>query len=145
MPMHAGPGNNAMFRPQNSTQDPSFAGGSNNAGVHDYKTRNISIPADLVGCVIGKAGSKITEIRRASGSKIAIAKEHDDAGERMLTVSGPAANTDKALFLIFREVEAEKERRNAAGSPGGNNNGSNAAGDGSMVATESAGNVNNDI
>ncbi|BFZ55747.1 RNA binding protein, heterogenous nuclear RNP-K like protein [Savitreella phatthalungensis] len=115
MPMHTGPGSNSML-PPHAHGDPSLVGGSNNGGGNDYKTRNISIPADLVGCVIGKAGGKITEIRRASGSKIAIAKEHDDAGERMLTVSGPAANTDKALFLIFREVEAEKERRNAAGS-----------------------------
>lgn len=37
----------------------------------------------------GRAGSKITEIRRLSGSKISIAKvPHDETGERMFTIVG---------------------------------------------------------
>lgn len=36
----------------------------------NIRTQNISIPADMVGCIIGKGGSKITEIRRLSGSRI---------------------------------------------------------------------------
>lgn len=35
----------------------------------------------------GRGGSKITEIRRLSGSKISIAKvPHDETGERMFTI-----------------------------------------------------------
>lgn len=53
------------------------------------RTQNISIPSDMVGCIIGRAGSKITEIRRLSGSKISIAKvPHDETGERMFTIVG---------------------------------------------------------
>lgn len=37
-------------------------------------TQNISIPADMVGCIIGRAGSKISEIRKTSGARISIAK-----------------------------------------------------------------------
>lgn len=77
----------------------------------DYKTQNISIPADLVGCIIGKGGSKITEIRRSSGSKIAIAKDHDESNERLFTISGAPSNNEKALFLIYQQLESEKTRR----------------------------------
>jgi heterogeneous nuclear rnp K-like protein 2 len=37
-------------------------------------TQNISIPADMVGCIIGRGGSKISEIRQSSGARISIAK-----------------------------------------------------------------------
>lgn len=77
----------------------------------DYKTQNISIPADMVGCIIGKGGSKITEIRRSSGSKIAIAKDHDESNERLFTISGAPSNNEKALFLIYQQLETEKARR----------------------------------
>jgi len=40
----------------------------------EIRTQNISIPADMVGCIIGRAGSKISEIRKSSGARISIAK-----------------------------------------------------------------------
>jgi heterogeneous nuclear rnp K-like protein 2 len=40
----------------------------------EIKTQNISIPADMVGCIIGRAGSKISDIRKTSGARISIAK-----------------------------------------------------------------------
>lgn len=40
----------------------------------EIQTQNISIPADMVGCIIGRAGSKISEIRKTSGARISIAK-----------------------------------------------------------------------
>lgn len=40
----------------------------------EIQTQNISIPADMVGCIIGRAGSKISEIRKNSGARISIAK-----------------------------------------------------------------------
>lgn len=43
----------------------------------EIQTQNISIPADMVGCIIGRAGSKITEIRKTSGARISIAKVCD--------------------------------------------------------------------
>jgi heterogeneous nuclear rnp K-like protein 2 len=56
----------------------------------------------MVGCIIGKGGSKITEIRRISGSRISIAKvPHDDSGERMFTIQGTAEANEKALYLLY--------------------------------------------
>ena len=45
----------------------------------ELQTQNISIPSDMVGCIIGRQGSKISEIRRSSGARISIAKApHDE-------------------------------------------------------------------
>ncbi|KAJ5094557.1 hypothetical protein N7456_010418 [Penicillium angulare] len=78
----------------------------------EIQTQNISIPADMVGCIIGRAGSKITEIRRSSGARISIAKApHDETGERMFTIMGSSTANEKALYLLYENLEAEKTRR----------------------------------
>jgi heterogeneous nuclear rnp K-like protein len=78
----------------------------------DIQTQNISIPADMVGCIIGRGGSKISEIRKSSGARISIAKApHDDTGERMFTITGGATANEKALYLLYENLEAEKMRR----------------------------------
>lgn len=75
-------------------------------------TQNISIPADMVGCIIGRAGSKISEIRKTSGARISIAKApHDETGERMFTIMGTSKANESALFLLYENLEAEKMRR----------------------------------
>ena len=45
----------------------------------ELQTQNISIPSDMVGCIIGRAGSKISEIRKTSGARISIAKGMSDS------------------------------------------------------------------
>ncbi|KAG0237473.1 hypothetical protein B0O80DRAFT_304112 [Mortierella sp. GBAus27b] len=91
-----------------------FTGGQpqqpiNNANL---RTQEISIPADMVGCIIGRGGSKISEIRRLSGSRISIAKTpHDETGERMFTIVGTAESNEKALYLLYGQLEVEKEKR----------------------------------
>ena len=60
----------------------------------------------------GRGGAKITEIRRLSGSRISIAKvPHDETGERMFTIVGTQESTEKALMLLYSQLESEKERR----------------------------------
>jgi heterogeneous nuclear rnp K-like protein 2 len=81
-------------------------------------TQNISIPADMVGCIIGRAGSKISEIRKTSGARISIAKApHDETGERMFTIMGTAKANESALFLLYENLEAEKMRRSQVQDP----------------------------
>ncbi|KAL9556186.1 hypothetical protein MBANPS3_001980 [Mucor bainieri] len=78
----------------------------------NVRTQNISIPSDMVGCIIGKGGSKISEIRRLSGSRISIAKvPHDESGERMFTIQGTPEANERALYLLYGQLENEKERR----------------------------------
>jgi len=83
----------------------------------DVQTQNISIPADMVGCIIGRGGSKISEIRKSSGARISIAKApHDESGERMFTIVGSAQSNEKALYLLYENLEAEKMRRSQGAS-----------------------------
>jgi heterogeneous nuclear rnp K-like protein 2 len=103
----------------------------------EIQTQNISIPADMVGCIIGRAGSKISEIRKTSGARISIAKvsarlfyqqclisnkdgqaPHDDTGERMFTIMGSAKANETALFLLYENLEAEKMRRQQQAAQG---------------------------
>ncbi|KAI8338521.1 hypothetical protein BC941DRAFT_423140 [Chlamydoabsidia padenii] len=78
----------------------------------NVRTQHISIPSDMVGCIIGKGGSKISEIRELSGSRISIAKiPHDETGERMFTIQGTSEANERALYLLYGQLESEKERR----------------------------------
>ena len=78
----------------------------------EVQTQNISIPADMVGCIIGRGGAKISDIRKSSGARISIAKApHDETGERMFTIMGSASANEKALYLLYENLEAEKMRR----------------------------------
>jgi heterogeneous nuclear rnp K-like protein 2 len=82
----------------------------------EIQTQNISIPSDMVGCIIGRGGSKISDIRKSSGARISIAKApHDESGERMFTITGTANANEKALYLLYENLEAEKMRRQNAG------------------------------
>jgi heterogeneous nuclear rnp K-like protein 2 len=90
----------------------SFTNNLNNNNNPDMRTQHISIPSDMVGCIIGKGGSKISEIRRLSGSHISIAKvPHDESGERMFTIQGTVESNERALYLLYGQLENEKERR----------------------------------
>lgn len=104
----------AAVNPGGAFVGPGSEGGQIPAQVieGDLRVQNISIPSDMVGCIIGKGGSKITEIRRLSGSRISIAKiPHDQSGERMFTIQGTTESNEKALFLLYNSLEQEKERR----------------------------------
>lgn len=72
----------------------------------------LPISADMVGCIIGKGGNRIAEIRHISGAKISIAKEsHDSSGDRMFTIIGTREANQEALRLLFHQLENEKNRR----------------------------------
>ncbi|GAA6021536.1 hypothetical protein JCM11491_006476 [Sporobolomyces phaffii] len=103
-----GQGNAGGFSAQGA-QGQSVVG---NESDPNWREQKISIPSDMVGCIIGRGGTKINEIRRLSGSRISIAKTaHDDSGERMFVISGLPENNEKALFLLYNQLESEKERR----------------------------------
>lgn len=68
---------NGGVRPFNRRSDSDAAGRgppTHDENGEEIQTQNISIPADMVGCIIGRAGSKISEIRKTSGARISIAK-----------------------------------------------------------------------
>ncbi|KAJ2608414.1 RNA binding protein, heterogenous nuclear RNP-K like protein [Coemansia sp. RSA 1804] len=78
----------------------------------NIRTQEITIPCDMVGCIIGKNGARISEIRRLSGSRISIAKASEsEGGERLFTIRGTPECNEKALYLLYGQLEAERDRR----------------------------------
>ncbi|CAO3610530.1 unnamed protein product [Cunninghamella echinulata] len=78
----------------------------NNSQTH----QQIFIPNDMVGCIIGKGGSKINEIRHLSGSHIKIADAHGNTNERLVTISGTPESNQMALYMLYSRIELEKNR-----------------------------------
>lgn len=74
-------------------------------------SRTVNFPSEFVGCLIGKAGSRIQEIRKVSGAQITIASEDDDSGERSFTLAGTNRAVDKALSFLQQNLERERQRR----------------------------------
>ncbi|PWN22847.1 hypothetical protein BCV69DRAFT_232501, partial [Microstroma glucosiphilum] len=80
------------------------------------QTQQIFIPNDLVGCIIGKGGQKINEIRQMSASHIKImepgagALAGGGANERLVTITGPPQNIQVAVQLLYQRLEQEKMR-----------------------------------
>jgi heterogeneous nuclear rnp K-like protein len=93
-----------------SYSNPYLQGVSNPA--QQLQTQQIYIPNDLVGCIIGKGGSKINEIRHMSASQIKIMEPGagpvgsapapgGSEGERLVVITGPPANIQMAVQLLY--------------------------------------------
>ncbi|XP_041379793.1 poly(rC)-binding protein 3-like [Gigantopelta aegis] len=54
----------------------------------------------LIGCVIGRKGSKIHEIRVSSGAMIKIAGNEGDGTDRLVTITGTPESVGMAQYLI---------------------------------------------
>ena len=97
-------------QPQQQQQQPPH----NPSQQHQLQTQQIFIPNDLVGCIIGKGGSKINEIRHMSASQIKIMEPGATStgvnggpaptggeGERLVVITGPPANIQMAVQLLY--------------------------------------------
>jgi len=106
------------------------------------QTQQIYIPNDLVGCIIGKGGSKINEIRHMSASQIKImepgavgvgmngpgggqpggAAPSGSENERLVVITGQPANIQMAVGLLYHRLEQEKQKQmmhvQGGGAPG---------------------------
>ncbi|KFQ50527.1 Poly(rC)-binding protein 4, partial [Nestor notabilis] len=58
------------------------------------------IPNDLIGCIIGRHGSKISEIRQMSGAHIKIGNQTEGSSERHITITGSPVSITLAQYLI---------------------------------------------
>ncbi|KAK0451121.1 related to PBP2-PAB1 binding protein [Armillaria ostoyae] len=88
------------------------------------QTQQIYIPNDFVGCIIGKGGSKINEIRHMSASQIKImepgavgvgpgipAASPGGEGERLVVITGQPSNIQMAVQLLYHRLEQEKQKQ----------------------------------
>ncbi|XP_061446601.1 poly(rC)-binding protein 3-like isoform X1 [Rhineura floridana] len=71
-------------------------------------SHELTIPNDLIGCIIGRQGSKINEIRQMSGAQIKIANAMEGSAERQVTITGSPANISLAQYLINASLEMAK-------------------------------------
>ncbi|XP_072009047.1 poly(rC)-binding protein 3-like isoform X4 [Engystomops pustulosus] len=76
--------------------------------VTSTSSHELTIPNDLIGCIIGRQGSKINEIRQMSGAQIKIANASEGNGERQVKISGSPANINLAQYLINASLEMAK-------------------------------------
>ncbi|XP_042613972.1 poly(rC)-binding protein 3-like isoform X2 [Cyprinus carpio] len=85
---------------------PAFPGvdASSQASTHE-----LTIPNDLIGCIIGRQGTKINEIRQMSGAQIKIANAMEGSSDRQITIFVEHVKICLAQYLInarFRDVAA---------------------------------------
>lgn len=57
-------------------------------------------PPQLIGCIIGRHGSKISEIRQMSGAHIKIGNQTEGSSERHVTITGSPVSITLAQYLI---------------------------------------------
>ncbi|XP_043921002.1 poly(rC)-binding protein 3-like isoform X4 [Protopterus annectens] len=92
------------FTPLGQTT-PGFPGLDTTSSTSSHE---LSIPNDLIGCIIGRQGSKINEIRQMSGAQIKIANAMEGSVERQITITGSPANISLAQYLINASLEMAK-------------------------------------
>uniref|UniRef100_A0A3Q4GNH6 Poly(rC) binding protein 2 n=1 Tax=Neolamprologus brichardi TaxID=32507 RepID=A0A3Q4GNH6_NEOBR len=63
--------------------------------------------SNLIGCIIGRQGAKINEIRQMSGAQIKIANPVDGSTDRQVTITGSPASISLAEYLINARLSSE--------------------------------------
>ena len=104
----------SSYVPGYSSTAPSYGGPPQNNPPQQLQTQQIYIPNDLVGCIIGKGGAKINEIRHMSASQIKIMEPGavgvgvngapaggGNEGERLVVITGQPNNIQMAVQLLY--------------------------------------------
>ncbi|OXB71348.1 UNVERIFIED_CONTAM: hypothetical protein H355_012754 [Colinus virginianus] len=76
------------------------------------------VPNDLIGCIIGRHGSKISEIRQMSGAHIKIGNQTEGSSERHITITGSPVSIALAQYLITTCLETAKSTSQVPLGPG---------------------------
>ncbi|XP_073983743.1 poly(rC)-binding protein mub isoform X6 [Rhodnius prolixus] len=112
---------------------------SRNQPQVSQQTHEMTVPNDLIGCIIGKGGTKIAEIRQISGAMIRISNCEEREGgstDRTITISGSTDSVQLAQYLINMSVELQKANLEGSsgattgGGAGGNGGGAGSGGTG---------------
>lgn len=75
----------------------------------------MTIPNDLIGCIIGRGGQKINEIRQLSGATIKIANAEEGSSDRKVTITGTPETISLAQYLINTRITTEVSGLTAIG------------------------------
>ncbi|XP_023246769.1 poly(rC)-binding protein 3 [Copidosoma floridanum] len=74
------------------------------------QTHEMTVPNELIGCIIGKGGTKIAEIRQISGAMIRISNCEEREGgptDRTITITGNPDSVALAQYLINMRISLE--------------------------------------
>ncbi|KAJ8922068.1 hypothetical protein NQ315_008709 [Exocentrus adspersus] len=83
---------------------------SRNQQNTNQQTHEMTVPNELIGCIIGKGGTKIAEIRQISGAMIRISNCDDresGSSDRTITISGNPDAVALAQYLINMRISME--------------------------------------
>ncbi|KAH8270399.1 hypothetical protein KR018_009666 [Drosophila ironensis] len=123
--------------------NPASTGGINHtanpANRAQQQQHEMTVSNDLIGCIIGKGGTKIAEIRQISGAMIRISNCEEREGgntDRTITISGNPDSVALAQYLINMSVELQKA--NLLEQAQAQQNGGSAAAPGVAVAAAAA-------
>ncbi|XP_061711234.1 poly(rC)-binding protein 3 isoform X5 [Cydia pomonella] len=103
---------------------------SRNQPATNQQSHEMTVPNELIGCIIGKGGTKIAEIRQISGAMIRISNCEEREGgstDRTITISGNPDSVALAQYLINMSVELQKANLEGSGSGGGGGAGPSAS------------------
>ncbi|XP_077297955.1 poly(rC)-binding protein mub isoform X3 [Arctopsyche grandis] len=100
----------------------------------NQQSHEMTVPNELIGCIIGKGGTKIAEIRQISGAMIRISNCEEREGgatDRTITITGNPDAVALAQYLINMSVELQKanlEGGTATGTQGSTNSSNSTTG-----------------
>ncbi|KAM4699925.1 poly(rC)-binding protein 2 isoform 2-T2 [Discoglossus pictus] len=92
--------------PMSHSGNTGFSGGIDASA--QTTSHELTIPNDLIGCIIGRQGAKINEIRQMSGAQIKIANPVEGSTDRQVTITGSTASISLAQYLINVSLESAK-------------------------------------
>ncbi|XP_064643912.1 poly(rC)-binding protein 3-like isoform X2 [Lineus longissimus] len=81
---------------------------ANSNPVTATHSHEMNIPNDLIGCIIGRAGCKINEIRQFSGATIKISNCEEGSSDRKVTIQGTPDTINTAQYMINASMELHK-------------------------------------
>ena len=104
------------LRDKDASVDPGRKSGGEKPGVSALISSAIVLkyPKSLMGKLIGKGGSKIKELREASGAGIDLSEEGEEV---VVKIRGKSSQKDKAKELVESVTCAEEESNNGFGVP----------------------------
>ncbi|XP_047526376.1 poly(rC)-binding protein 3 isoform X3 [Pieris napi] len=93
-----------------------------NQPATNQQSHEMTVPNELIGCIIGKGGTKIAEIRQISGAMIRISNCEEREGgstDRTITITGNPDSVALAQYLINMSVELQKANLEGGSSSSG--------------------------
>ncbi|XP_073836311.1 poly(rC)-binding protein mub isoform X2 [Musca autumnalis] len=117
-----------------------------NTNRAQQQQHEMTVSNDLIGCIIGKGGTKIAEIRQISGAMIRISNCEEREGgntDRTITISGNPDSVALAQYLINMSVELQMANLQEANNTAVITNGTTATANGGQTNSNSQTNNSN--